>query len=148
MERLEAAAEARTREARGEPVTLVPVVPDSDEAFTEGTTSLYREGYEYYRTDRERHPNSSNRYMLSSLPLQMAFFPLQQLDTISPRPVCLFAGSRAITLFLSEEAYERAREPKELHVVDGATHIDMDDRPRFVEQAAGKLAEFFGCNLA
>jgi hypothetical protein len=148
MKRLKNAAEARTREARGEPAQLVPVVPDSDEAFTESTTNLYREGYEYYRTERGRHPNSPNRYMLSSLPLQMAFFPFEQLDTISPRPVCLIAGSKALTLFWSQEAYEKAKEPKELHVVDGATHIDMYDRPQFVKPAVEKLTAFFGRHLA
>jgi len=44
--------------------------------------------------------------------------------------------------------YEKAREPKELHVVDGATHIDLYDRPPFVTPAVAKLTEFFGRHLA
>jgi hypothetical protein len=32
--------------------------------------------------------------------------------------------------------FEKAKEPKELHVVDGATHIDMYDRLLFVTPAA------------
>ena len=50
----------------------------------------------------------------------MAFFPFEQLDTISPRPLLVIAGSKADTLFWSREVYEKAKEPKELHVVDGA----------------------------
>jgi hypothetical protein len=148
MRRLRDAGEARSREARGEPVRLVPVVPDSASGFTESTPQLYREGYDYYRTPRAQHPNSPNRYVFSSLPQQMAFFPFEQLDTISPRPLLLIAGSRADTLFWSREVYEKAREPKELHLVEGATHIDMYDRPQFVTPAVGKLAEFFGRHLA
>jgi fermentation-respiration switch protein FrsA (DUF1100 family) len=147
MKRLKNAGEARSREARGEPVQLVPAVPDSPESFTEQTPALYREGYDYYRTARAQHPNSPNRYVFSSLPLQMAFFPFEQLDTISPRPLLVIAGSKADTLFWSQQAYEKAKEPKELHVVEGATHIDMYDRPQFVEPAVGKLTEFFGRHL-
>jgi fermentation-respiration switch protein FrsA (DUF1100 family) len=99
MKRLRDAGQARSREAGGEPVRLVPVVPDSAASFTESTPQLYREGYDYYRTARAQHPNSPNRYVFSSLPLQMAFFPFEQLDTISPRPLLVIAGSRADTLF-------------------------------------------------
>ena len=41
---------------------------------------------------RAQHPNSPNRYMLSSLPLQMAFFPYNQVETISPRPILMIVG--------------------------------------------------------
>ncbi len=146
--RLRDAGEARSREARGEPVRLVPVVPDDPSSFTEHTPALYREGYDYYRTPRGQHPNSPNRYVFSSLPQQMAFFPFEQLDTISPRPLLVIAGSKADTLFWSREVYEKAREPKELHVIEGATHIDLYDRPRFVGPAVVKLTEFFGRHLA
>jgi len=148
IRQLKDASEARSREARGEPVRLVPVVPDSPASFTESTPQLYREGHDYYRTGRAQHPNSPNRYMFSSLPLQMAFFPFAQLDTISPRPLLVIAGSKADTLFWSREVYEKAKEPKELHVIEGATHIDMYDRPQFVAPAVGKLADFFGRHLA
>jgi fermentation-respiration switch protein FrsA (DUF1100 family) len=148
MKRLKAASEARSREARGEPAQLVSVVPDTPAGFTESTPQLYREGHDYYRTGRAQHPNSPNRYLLSSLPLQMAFFPFQQLDTISPRPLLVIAGARADTLFWSQEVYEKAKEPKELHVIEGATHIDLYDRPQFVSPAVAKLTDFFGRHLA
>ena len=144
MKRLEEASEVRSREARGEAAQLVAVGPDSPAGFTESTPQLYREGYEYYRTPRAQHPNSPNRYMLSSLPLQMAYFPFDQLDTISPRPLLVIAGSKADTLFWSEDAYKKAKEPKELYIVEGATHIDMYDRPKFVTPAVAKLTAFFG----
>jgi fermentation-respiration switch protein FrsA (DUF1100 family) len=148
MKRLRDAGEARSREARGESVRLVPVVPESAASFTENTPQLYREGYDYYRTPRAQHPNSPNKYVFSSLPLQMAFFPFEQLDTISPRPLLVIAGSKADTLFWSQEVYQKAKEPKELFVVDGATHIDLYDRPQFVGPAVTKLAAFFSQHLS
>jgi uncharacterized protein len=143
MKRLKDASEARSREVRGEPVQTVPVVPDSPASFTESTPQLYREGYDYYRTPRAQHPNSPNKYAFSSLPLQMAFFPFNQLEMISPRPLLLIAGSKADTLFWSKEVMEKARQPKELFTVEGATHIDLYDRPQYVTPAVAKLKEFF-----
>jgi uncharacterized protein len=148
MKRLKDAGEARSGEARGEPVQYVPVVPNSRASFTESTPQLYREGYDYYRTPRAQHPNSPNQYVFSSLPLQMAFFPFEQLETISPRPLLVITGSKADTLFWSEEVHKKAKEPKELFVVDGATHIDLYDKPQFVTPAVAKLTGFFSQHLS
>ena len=144
MKRLAEVGKQRTRETRGEPVLFVPVVPDSADQFTDKTPALYREGYEYYRTPRAQHPNSPNRYMFTSLGLQMAFFPFEQVETISPRPILMVAGSRADTIYFSQDAYEKAKEPKELFVIPGASHIDLYDKPQYVTQAVEKLREFFG----
>jgi uncharacterized protein len=146
--RLKAASEARSREVRGEAAQMITVVPNSPADFTEKTPVLYREGYDYYRTPRAQHPNSPGKYMYSSLPQQIAFFPFEQLDTISPRPLLVIAGSKADTLFWSQDVIKKAKEPKELYIVDGATHIDMYDRPQFVTPAVAKLTEFFGQYLA
>jgi fermentation-respiration switch protein FrsA (DUF1100 family) len=78
----------------------------------------------------------------------MAYFPFDQLETISPRPLLVIAGSKADTLFWSEEVIQKAKEPKELFVVDGATHIDMYDKPQFVGPAVTKLNAFFSQHLA
>jgi uncharacterized protein len=144
VRRLEEVGRQRTREARGEPIRLVPAVPDTAAEITDTTPALYREGYEYYRTSRAQHPNSPNRYVFSTLGLQMAFFPFEQIETISPRPMLLIAGSRADTLYWSREAFEKAKEPKELFVIEGASHIALYDKEQFVTPAVTKLADFFG----
>jgi uncharacterized protein len=147
MKRLKDACEQRSKEARGEPVWLVPVVPESPAEFTDKTPDLYRQGYEYYVTPRAKHPNSPNRYMFSSLPLQMAFFPFDQVETISPRPILMIVGGKADTKFWSDEVYAKAQKPKELFAIEGATHMDMYDKPQFVTPAVAKLADFFGTAL-
>jgi fermentation-respiration switch protein FrsA (DUF1100 family) len=48
----------------------------------------------------------------------------------------------------SREAIEKAAEPKNLFVIDGATHIDLYDKDEYVTPAVAKLAEFFGKHLA
>ena len=143
MKRLKDAGEQRSKETRGEPVRLVQIVADSPAEFTDETPDLYREGYEYYMTSRAKHPNSPNRYVFSSLPLQMAFFPFSQVETISPRPILMIVGEKADTKFWSDEVYAKAQEPKDLFIVDGATHIDLYDKPQYVGPATAKLTSFY-----
>lgn len=50
---------------------------------------------------------------------------------ISPRPLLMIAGSEAESAYFSREAVEAA-EPKELVVIDGATHIDLYDKDAYV----------------
>jgi len=140
---LQDVAEQRSREARGEPVRLVPVGPDSAAEFTAHTPVSYRQGYEYYRTARAQHPNSPNRYVFTSLSAQMAFFPTAQVETISPRPVLMIVGEHADTRFWSEEVMTKITGPKELFIIPDAAHIDLYDRPQFVAPAAVKLAGFY-----
>lgn len=55
--------------------------------------------------------------------------------------------NKADTKFFSEDAYKRAKDHKELYVVDGATHVDLYDKPEFVVQVVEKLTEFFNKNI-
>lgn len=144
MERLKEAGRERSREAKGGAPRYINIVPDSPADITDKTPLAYRQGYEYYRTkERALHPNSPNRYLFSSLPQQMAFFPFTQIETISPRPILLIAGSKADTKFWSDKAYELAKEPKERFIVEGATHIDMYDQLQYVNPAVERLNSYF-----
>jgi fermentation-respiration switch protein FrsA (DUF1100 family) len=69
------------------------------------------------------------------------------MDAISPRPVLLIAGEEADTRFYSQVAYDKAKDPRELFIVPGATHIDMYDKPQFVGPAVVRLKAFFEKNL-
>jgi len=147
VQRLEEIGAQRTREARREPLRLINFVPASADEITPETPELYREGYDYYCTPRAQHPNAPGRYVFTSLGLQMAFFPFEQVETISPRPLLMIAGSEADTRYFSEEAIAKAKEPKELFVIPGATHIDLYDRPQFVPQVVSKLTDFYAKHL-
>jgi uncharacterized protein len=144
VQRLEEIGAQRTREARGEPLRMINFVPASADDITPDTPELYREGYDYYCTPRAQHPNAPGRYVFTSLGLQMAFFAFEQVETISPRPLLMIAGSEADTMYFSKEATDNAREPKELFIVPGATHIDLYDRPQYVPQVVAKLTDFYG----
>lgn len=143
MKRLDEVAQQRIREAKGEPIRYISFLPESDAEAAANPSVTYREGYEYYMKIA-RHPNSTGKYAFTSLGLQMAFFPFEQIETISPRPVLLIAGAKADTLPMSEDAFHKAIEPKELYVIPQATHIDLYYKPQFVPQVVAKLTDFFG----
>jgi fermentation-respiration switch protein FrsA (DUF1100 family) len=68
-------------------------------------------------------------------------------EWIAPRPILQIVGSEAESAYLGKDATDRAREPKELFVIDGATRIDLYDKPEYVPQAVNEPADFFGKNL-
>lgn len=102
---------------------------------------------DYYLTPRGAHSNARNRFTATSVGLHMAYYPLEHMAQISPRPVLLIAGERAETRTFSETAYGKAQQPKELLVIPGASHFDLYDKPQYVTPAVEKLAEFFGKHL-
>ena len=66
-------------------------------------------------------------------------------DMISPGPLLMITGTKAAKKWYSEDGVEKAKEPKELFVIEGLTHADLYDH---VDVARPKLVEFFGKALA
>jgi len=139
---LEMASKQRTAEARGENPMYIPFVPERIEDINDTTPDLLREGYEYYRTSRGQHPNSKGRFLLTSFDKIYAYSAFDHISDYLTQPLLIIAGSRADTKIFSEEAYKLSNGPKELFVVEGASHIDMYDVPEYVDQAIAKMVDF------
>lgn len=149
QKRLKQASDARVKELGGDIEYSGNVDFDAltDEAISKITTDLYREGMIYYgRT--HRHPNSTFRYTTSSLMDIMTSDARDNIDLINV-PLLLIAGEKADSLYMSEEAYEKATgtTKKELFKVPGATHIQTYYVPEYVDQISKKLLSFYGENL-
>jgi fermentation-respiration switch protein FrsA (DUF1100 family) len=143
---LKSVDEQLNKEAAGAPVLVQPLLPARDQLNAD-TPNFVREATEYYLTPRGSHPNAKNRYVVTSPGLHMAYYPLDHMALIAPRPVLLIAGERAETLKFSQQAFANAQQPKELMVIPGASHFDLYDKSQYVTPAVEKLAEFFGKNL-
>ena len=141
MKTLDEIGRQRTREFAGEPRSDIRALPEKVDA---NTPAFAREYLDYYDTPRGNHPSSTAWYSFTSLAPMMNFFAFTQIETISPRPVLFIVGEKAMSAYFSEDAFEKAAEPKELFVVPGATHVDLYDRPEFMGQSLKKLDSFFG----
>ena len=92
------------------------------------------EFYDFYRTPRGQFtpagasPHTTTRPTLTSNVKFMNFYPLNDIETLSPRPLLLIAGANAHSLEFSEGAYRRAAEPKQLAIIPNAGHVDLYDR--------------------
>ena len=147
--RLKEASDARIKELAGQLSYSGNVDLDAltDESISKIPTDLYREGMAYYgRT--HRHPNSTFRYTTSSLMDLMRWDATDNIDLINV-PLLLMAGEKADSLYMSQEAFEKATgtSDKELFLIPGATHIQTYFVPEYVDQAVGKLTEFYGKHL-
>lgn len=146
QQRLAAAAEAKTLEARGQ-ITYTGDMNITDEEAAKLPFALYRDGFQYYLRTHV-HPNSTFRYTLSSLMDVMTWDACDHIDLIN-QPLLLMAGSVADTKYMSDEAFEKATgtQDKELFLIEGAEHIRTYFVPEYVEQVVSKLKEFFGTRL-
>jgi fermentation-respiration switch protein FrsA (DUF1100 family) len=144
---LEETARQRTIEAAGGEPRYIGYVPNSLEEIQPGMTGMFVEGYEYYRTPRGAHPRSQNLSRFSNQDKMFEYTAMDHVDWISPRPLLLIAGSKAETLYFSQDAYKMAKDPKELVIIEGASHMDLYDKEQYVPSVVDKLADFFGENL-
>ena len=139
---LEEIAQQRWREAEGAPTQYNKGTP---EYVDENTDAVSREFFEYYRMPRGQHPRATTYTSVNSTPAFMFYFPFELIEMISPRPLLFIAGETAHSRYFSEDAYQRAAEPKELYIVKGAGHVDLYDRIEIIP--FDKLTEFFTKNL-
>ncbi|UUA72434.1 alpha/beta hydrolase [Cellvibrio sp. QJXJ] len=119
--------------------------------LTADTHPIQREFYDFYRTPRgEFTPagasaQTTTRPTLTSNIKFMNFYPFNDIDTISPRPMLFITGAEAHSREFSEAAYGLAGQPKELVKIPGAGHVDLYDRVELIPFE--KLTRFFRENL-
>ena len=143
---LDAAAAARTAEARGEGVRMLPIRPgNEEEARAGGPMAL--DGWQYYCTEHGRHPRQADELAWISLDHAATFEGFRFVDLIAPRPLLMVLGTEAVSRWMGEDAINRAGSPKELFWVEGATHVGLYYKPGYVAPAVAKLADFFRVHL-
>ncbi|MDV2998389.1 MAG: hypothetical protein N4J56_008094 [Chroococcidiopsis sp. SAG 2025] len=120
--------------------------------LNENSTAIEREFYDFYRTPRGEYtpegssPKLTTHPTLTSNVKFMNFYPFDDIETISPRPMLFITGDIAHSREFSEDVYKRAAEPKELYIVPNAGHVDLYDRVNLIPW--DKLASFFNQHLS
>lgn len=119
--------------------------------LTEKSNPIEKEFFEFYRTPRGEFtpkgttPETTTHPTLTSNVKFMNFYPFNDIETISPRPLMFIAGENAHSIEFSEDAYAKAAEPKELVIVPNAGHVDLYDRVNMIP--FDKITAFFKNNL-
>ena len=143
------AAQQRYAEFQGGEIS---VAGGTDLALTADTHPIQREFFDFYRTSRGEFTPAGASAQRTTKPTVtsnikfMNFYPFNDIETISPRPVLFITGDQAHSKEFSEEAYRLAGLPKELYWVKGAGHVDLYDRTDLIP--FDKLTAFFKQHLA
>ncbi len=147
QERLKLASDARAKEVATGEVSYSGDANLTDEQIAKLPFDLYRQGYEYY-WKTHAHPNSTFRYTTSSL-LDLMRFDAQSNMVLINQPLLMMAGTKADSLYMTESAFKLATGTtnKELHLIDGATHIETYWVPKYVDEAMQRLDVFFEKNI-
>ena len=147
QQRLQSVSAARAQEALGREILYEGGAHLTDEQIAKLPFDLYRQGYEYY-SKTHAHPNSSAKYTTSSLLELMNWDATDHIELID-QPLLMIAGSKADSLYMTEDAYAKATGTKDkaLFLIPNATHIETYWKPEYVKQAMEKLTAFYGKNL-
>lgn len=141
---IKSAADQRLAEFNGAEIAYIPGTVNK---LDDSTPAIQREFFDFYRTARGGYTPQgeqealTTKPMLSSIGKFMNFYPFNDIETISPRPMLFITGDQAHSKEFSEDAYKRAGQPKELYIVPGAGHVDLYDRTDLIPFA--KLTTFF-----
>ncbi|KAJ5765948.1 hypothetical protein N7520_005507 [Penicillium odoratum] len=144
LQSLKGASVARIEEAKTGKAPASPAIPPTLDAIPDGYPPIVREFVEYYRTPRAQHVRAPNQVADRSADLLANFDSYAFNYMISPRPLLMIAGSEAATLWFSEDAIEKAKEPKELYIIKNQNHAGLYDD---VSESGPKLVDFFAKNL-
>lgn len=127
----------------GKPVRADKLFPDELPADADPVTTEF---FNYY-VKRAYHPRAINSAKIwdATSPWGYYNFPLQQRIEKITAPKMIVAGANAHSRYMSEDAYKRLTDPKELVIVPNATHTDLYDQMDKIP--FDKFESFFKENL-
>lgn len=144
---LEEGAEARTAEAVHDPILIMDWSPETRNS---SDTPEQQDAYEYYRTMRGAHPESTSKFTGRSLTQLATYDAFDKAELFLTQPVLLVVGSEAGTKWYSDELLhkvEKTNKTVNLHIVEGASHFDLYDKDLYVDQAISVLVPFYEKHL-
>ncbi|MFD5424971.1 alpha/beta hydrolase [Streptomyces sp. NPDC127084] len=150
---LDAVAEQRTAEARGEERRVTQYLPASPEVAKEqGLTELdLSEATAYYRTERGEKPSGRTEGLFSRQASAIGWDAFHRAEVLLTRPLCVVVGDKpgAFGAYRDGlEIYRRAAsKDKELVVAEGFSHYDLYDQPEPVKIALDHLIPFYKKHL-
>ncbi|MFT4202849.1 MAG: alpha/beta hydrolase [Chitinophagaceae bacterium] len=146
---LEAIAAQRTAEANGaEPFVTVYVAPNEEARKQAGLNDIdIVEAVDYYTTPRGQHACSPNKLLFSGLAAAVGFDAFHLAEHLLTQPLHIVVGDKVGAFGSYKDGYElfdkAASKDKSIQVVQGASHYDLYDIPKYTSQALDNIIPFF-----
>lgn len=153
LETLEAVSTQRTAEANGTEPLITTWTPNSlEEAKEAGINELDMiEAIDYYRTSRGEFPTANNKLLLTSMSNLIMFDAFHLAEFLLTQPLLVIVGDKVGAFGSYRDGFnlyaKAASRKKKMHVVKGASHYDLYDKPEATAEALDKLVPFFNENL-
>lgn len=153
LETLEAVSAQRTAEANGVEPMIANWTPNSAEEVKQtGINELdMLEAIDYYRTPRGGFPTSNNKLLFTSMSNLIMFDAFHLTEFLLTQPLLVIVGDKVGAFGSYRDGYDlynkAASKNKKIHIVKGASHYDLYDKPEATAEALGKLVPFFQENL-
>lgn len=110
-----------------------------------GMGTFWDRAADYYRNPKRGGQFATYSPLRAAMSLDTRYFfnPSEQMELMSDRPFLAIVGENALSAYFSEVAVERAKGRKELFTIKEATHFDLYDQERYVNQAVIKLKDYY-----
>ncbi|TQM11462.1 alpha/beta hydrolase [Pseudonocardia kunmingensis] len=135
----------RTGELDYLPIVRVEGVPAEQPVLFDSPIAI-----EYYGSARGAVPQWENRATALSLRTILVRDTRHAADLVGPRAGMLAVGTADVSTFPEDHqaVHDRLTGPRRLLLVEGATHNDLYDNPRYVQQVVDEAAAFLQANFA
>lgn len=153
IETLKAVSSQRTAEAKGAEPMITNWTPNSaEEAKQAGIKEKdMLEAIDYYRTPRGEYPTANNKLLFTSMANLIKFDAFHLADVLLKQPLLVIVGDKVGAFGSYRDGFElynkAASKSKQIHIVKGASHYDLYDKPEATAEALDKLVPFFQENL-
>ncbi|PNW27267.1 alpha/beta hydrolase [Formosa algae] len=153
LETLEAISSQRTAEANGAEPMITNWTPNSaKEAKQAGINEMdMLEAIDYYRTQRGEYPTANNKLLFTSMANLIKFDAFHLADVLFTQPLLVIVGDKVGAFGSYRDGFDlynkAATTNKKIHIVKGASHYDLYDKPDTTEEALENLVPFFNKNL-
>lgn len=138
-------ADARAKEAQGKDGEKLPFAPEKKE---DAPTPEMEEAWEYYRTPRAMCSTAPSYVLSRSLTQLVTYDAFNLAEAFLTQPVQIVVGNQSGSKWMSEDIYNRAASiNKNIHIIEGANHMQLYDVPQYVQETVSVIVPFFKNNL-
>ncbi|RZJ85620.1 MAG: alpha/beta hydrolase, partial [Chryseobacterium sp.] len=141
LETLQGVSAQRTKEVKGaEPMITNWTLNSAEEATDAGITELdMLDAIDYYRTPRGEYPTANNKLLFSSMANLIVFDAFHLAEVLLTQPLLVIVGDRVGAFGSYRDGfdlyYKAISKQKKIHVVKGASHYDLYDKPAAIAEA-------------